>query len=624
MSESHLSTIWDSTHSPPFKYPIIVGRDFDDILSGKGQIFTLREFIRLAHSKGRVLLQARGGAGKSVTLSKIAKSAASAGIRVSEVSVLSALAQAGARHESNSALGIADSLMETATSASGSSKESLILIDGLNEVSSDMAPAVLDAVDELALRDLQLGAIVTDRLVRRDLSGRWGLATLGPVPERVQRKLLGERYDSALHELSSIPYYLDRLHSSNLETKSIRSDFHRGFFLGHSISHDELEVLCEAAFSQYETTSSRELLVDKFIDDIGKEIWNKLVRDQIIVEDGSAPRFSHHLLHDYLAASYLAKHPELWARKGFDIVTFRAASFDVLAMVLEQCPSQADDLLLKVYDWNLYAAAYLLAEDRMGARQVSEDLEVAILSLLAEKRFDRIIATSTQVSDALRVHPSELAHLLLRAPGVDAITDFVAQRQFLDFLQAWQRTFIRKRNDPSGPADIDTLQSEDPLLGWTTAAVIRRSRVSDEHLQKIRKLLGLSHPQPVRWRAAHTLGAFPATEVVDDLVSCFLREKDLWVNYGVVRSLIEVAAAGSTDLRERIFERMSNVDFVSEINQQEALKREVERALVIRTPPEDWPEFAGLLIEQLWALSESVEAQDRWRRVARRLRRGEP
>ncbi|GGW68511.1 hypothetical protein GCM10010350_61400 [Streptomyces galilaeus] len=555
-------------------------------------------------------MQARGGAGKTETLKVLERSAAEEQIAVTAIDIIDVVSQAGQGMDGSAASAIVDSLAEETSDGN----DKLLLLDGLNEIPPDLAPAVIEAVDELAVRDLSVGTIMTDRISRRHLSSRWGLATLGVVPNDIQRKFLGET-----HELCSIPFYLESARNSGRVWK-IRSDIHRDFLLRHAVMEDELGRLSLGAFRQYELSSNRKLDPVKFIDSIGKAAFDKLVANQIVVGMDSAPRFSHHLIHDYLAASYLAQHPDLWGPQAFDAITFRATSFDALAMVLEQVPATADAFLLCVYDWNFYASAYLLAEDRMGSSQVSDDLEVAILSLLAEKRFDRVASTAEQVSDALRVHPSIIAKELLRKPDTESILETVKERVSGDSLKAWRDIFTRSVDAPLASCDVHVLQSEDSLLGWTMAAVIKRSEVSNARLKEIRRLLKLSHPATVRWRAAHTLGAFPRQEVVDDLIACFLRDDEIWVRYGALRSLVEVAAGGSPELRREVFDRMSRMDLISIIHQEEKLQREAERAFLMREYPSDWPETAGVVIEQLWAASPSVESQDRWRRLANRLK----
>ncbi|MFC9610393.1 HEAT repeat domain-containing protein [Streptomyces sp. NPDC056938] len=605
-NESHLP----KALSPSFEYPILVCQNFDGVLSGEGDRVSPSELTSIARSRGRILMQARGGAGKTETLKILERSAAEEQITVIQIDVIDVVSQAGPGVDGSAASVIVDSLSEQTSDGN----DKLLLLDGLNEIPPDLAPAVIEAVDELAVRDLSVGTVVTDRLSRRHLSSRWGLATLGMVPNHIQQKFLGET-----HELCSIPFYLESARHTGRAWK-IRSDTHKDFLLHHAVTEDELGRLSLGAFRQYELTSNRKLDPDEFIKSIGKATFDKLVTNRIVVDADSAPRFSHHLIHDYLAASYLAQHPDLWGPQGFDTITFRATSFDALAMVLEQIPTMVDAFLLRVYDWNFYASAYLLAEDRMGSSQVSGDLEVAILSLLAEKRFDRVAATAEQVSDALRAQPSAIAKELLRKPDIEAILETVRERVSGDSLKAWRDIFTRNVGAPMESCDVQVLQAEDALLGWTMAAVIRRSEVSNAHLKEIRRLLKLSHPPTVRWRTAHTLGAFPRQEVVDDLIACFLRDEEIWVRYGALRSLVEVAAEGSPELRKEVFDRMSRMQFIFIINQEERLQREAERAFLMREYPSDWPETAGMVIEQLWAASPSVEAQDRWRRLANGLK----
>jgi hypothetical protein len=85
----------------------------------------------------------------------------------------------------------------------------------------------------------------------------------------------------------------------------------------------------------------------------------------VLVRTGAdSAQFSHHLLHDYLAARHVSELPEAgWTPATLNTISFDASSFDTVALVFEQLDEgRADDFLRRLYDWNLYAAGYALGE----------------------------------------------------------------------------------------------------------------------------------------------------------------------------------------------------------------------------------------------------------------------
>ncbi|QDN80461.1 hypothetical protein FNV64_37225 [Streptomyces sp. S1A1-7] len=606
----------ETTSRPSFEYDVLVCESFDELLERRGRRATVDALSSLALERGRVLLQAPGGSGKTTTMEEVLKVAGDTMFVAFVKAVEVAAVLPAEAYLAEDALEAIEQSIPDLSHVAARGEPGVLLLDGLNEVSPKQAVALLEAVGILAIRSPSLGTVVTDRLNRRNVETRdWALVTLGRVPSRVIMEIVGKNLDSIQMSVLRNPYYLEEARVGSVDI-SMRSTAHFDYLVRHAnLSSGDISRLAEAGFEQYRKNCSRRVDLKQLREKIGKSFVANLRATGVLI-DGVAPRFSHHLLGDYLAATYLASNPNLWGQENFDILTFHATSFDGLAMIAEQLPpSDVDALLVSLYDWNVYAASYLLAEDRNGPKGISRDLETAILAILAEKRFDQVLATAEQVSDALRLYSTPLSAQMLAASSLDDVLSLVSQQSMTGGFAEWQRLFCEANGRISTSEIAQNLSSESPLIGWAAANVLRRS--PDSEVRDYVRTQLTSPSASTRWRAAHALSSFADNVVVDDLLRTMENDSYKWARYGALRSLIEIAAKGTEDVRRYVFVGLG--ELANLIVGDERLLRQAERTLVMRNAPADWPDSAGLLLERLWALSDSVAAQDRWRRVAARL-----
>jgi hypothetical protein len=610
--------------APIYRYDLLLCPDFNAVLEGEGSPIDASAAIEEALESGRILLQARGGAGKSVTLLRIADAARARELRVVRVWAVdwtNQAASAGGPVDPAALLAALSAAAEPRTSqlVFADDDESLLLIDGLNEVQNPYVQQILATVDLLAARYTQLGVIVADRLARRAVDPlSWRLATLTPVPNWQVREILGPAYEEDKASLFANPFFLERARVDPLSAAT-----HRAFFTAQvGVEDASLRQLASAVNRAYHQHKDRLIDVGWLQGAVGKAAVDQLVEAGVLQSAGQRSRFGHHLISDFLAALALADNPEQWNRVEFDALTFKASSFDALAMLLDEIdPASADLLVRRVHDWNLYAAAYLIAEDDARGRRVSANMKAALLAMLAERRFDRIQSTAQQVTDALRLQKSPIAKTLLDARTLDEVIRIVATVKVEEsWFGEWKQLFQRVDGDARSD-DLSLLQQEDGVLGWTAANVLKRLHFGRDSVADVLALLA-SESATVRWRAAHVLGAVPTEDVAEALLDRMRTDDDLWVRYGALRSLIEVATRSATDMRQRIFIELGSV--ADSIVDTPQLAREVERALHVTVPPHGWSEDAGLLLEQLWANGRSVAEQDRWRELSASLRLEEP
>jgi len=605
--------------APVYQYQLLLSPSFDAVLEGVGVPVDAPGAVREALNAGRLLLQARGGAGKSVTLQRIAVDAERLGVRVARVWAVEWANQAshGVPLDQATLLAALSSVTDPATSTTvfGDEHETLLLIDGLNEVRGPYVQEMLATVDMLASRYPQLGVVIADRLARRHVDvSSWQLATLTPVPDFQVREILGDAYDTNNASLFGNPFFLERARLDPMTAAT-----HRDFFTAQlGLDPDVLRVLAAAVNRAYRDQRDRLVDVGELERVVGSEV-RSLIEAGVLEPAGDRSRFVHHLISDFLAALDLSDDPRRWRRDEFDSLTFTASSFDALALLLDEIAPEASDLLVRsVYDWNLYAAAYMVAEDEARMNRVSTEMRVALLAMLAERRFDRLQATAQQVTDALRLQRTDFSGALLGAASVGEVLQLVGDVEGTSsWFAEWRQLFVRV-GDEAGADDIALLRVDDGVLGWTAANVLKRLRLGSTAVEEVMALLREDDDPTVRWRCAHVLGAVPAAATAEALLERARGDDDLWVQYGAVRSLIEVAAGSEGELRERIFLELGGLaDAIASTPQ---LGREVERALHVTDAPAGWAEDAGLLIEQLWARGRSIAEQDRWRELSASLR----
>jgi len=608
-------------YEPAFEFKVRWAPTYDSLFRNRDLIETDPSvLLERAFKRGRVLLQSAGGTGKTSILFRLRRDAAERRVvalyvdlrrwrpemfsdwedlRDSETLRMQLLLDnLGSPH------GVDDVLVDLL----GPEHRVLLLVDGLNEVPSGIGDSIIAAIDAFARRHPRAGAIATDRLVRRPISeSHWALATIAPL-------------DGAAG-LDGMAFFRN-LRLTEGETSMSSSDFHHRYLVKHAgLDNTQIASIGSVAFDLYATSRSRMFSLDLLEADVPEELVNRLNGAGIIVVNGGVASFRHHLIHDYFASVHMAHDRATWSPSGFDAITLTASSFDPLAMVLEQLsdPEEADILLRRIYDWNFYGAAYALATCRSRqSTSVTQGMEIALLAMLAERRWDPFLATEQQVTDALSLFPSDLADPFLDALDLTFIFEIVQSLiSEQSELYQWAIVFTHPVGAPASDEDVRLLEDDDSLIGWTIANVLKRSSLSGDQLAFLAGIVRTGPDQTVRWRAAHALGAHPTPVSIESLFAA-LNDTYHWVVYGSVRSLIEIAAR-SVEYRDDVIHRLRTE--IANRRSDSSIARQLSRAVILATPPEGWSEAVGPIVEDLWAAAESEERQDHWREVAYALRR---
>jgi len=607
---------------PQFRFRVFWTSDYEGLLSDRfdtsGDVLSL---ARETKRKGRVILHAGAGAGKSSILLQLLRKTAPESYPVfidlanlspdafKETETVSQRLHVLLRDVAR------PSIDEATLAALPGDRLRLLLVDGLSEVAGGMADDILSTLEAFARRNPNAGFVAADRLTRRAVpDAAWGLASVAPLDDAQIRVHARE-----VTPLLRSPLFLDLAIRKGIETTTESGTFRSYFIDTVGLTPDQLRDVAHAAFLAYLDRLSRTFILSSFQRTAGNATTNLLLRTGAIRRgrDPDSAFFQHHLFHDYLASVWFAEHPENWDPTSLNAVTFKAASFDVLALTLEQISrrEKAEDFLRRVYDWNFYGSGYALA--KVSARQqvaVSRDMETALLAMLASRRWDLIEATALRVTDALRLFDSSAAEYL-RTDDEEQVRALVRNHDFeSQEFRDWRDLFLVLPGATVEDTAIEAIANEDSLIGWTAANVLKRVRLSKSQGAQLRSLLE-SDNKTIRWRVAHALGAHPSTENVNNLVEA-LEDPDEWVRYGAIRSLVE-AAARSTSQRDRIIGEIGKR--IPDIMGASTLSWGLEHSLVLTEPPDEWPDAVAPLVEELWARAPTIEEQDRWRKAAHRI-----
>ena len=628
---------------PAFDYSIGWATDYSKLF--RGEIFErgdINGLLRTATSSGRVLLCGRGGSGKTTVLRRIAIAAADLKMAVLFVDLRkwSATDEAAWHMLSSEATPRMDFLLGRFSDGPASVLEldwlspndgKLFILDGLNEVPFDYGNEIIAAADEIVALLINASVIASDRLVRRPIRAkRWRFALVESLNQNSIRKAWSDanRNISALDGASASqkallnsPFFLDEAIKDGL-SGATRVASLRKFFTKHaSLSDPELLSAAQAAYFAYSKYRARTFLLADFERIAGSTVVEKLLQSNVLISEVHRSYFRHHLHHDFLASKHLAENPTIWNHDAFNVVTLNASSFDAIGLALGQVgTSRADQFVRKIYDWNPYAAAYALSpEEGQIEALISREMEHAILCMLAERRWDPILATVQRTEDALSVIPTPDARLYLSALSLREVVEIVSSVQSsVKWFERWRALFTHL-SGPASPDEVSLISDVDGILGWTVANVLKRLRLAPAQQRDLRAKAN-NEAVAVRWRVAHVLGAFPSQANFRLLRTFLADDADEWVRYGAIRSLVEMAARAQNDLRQSIFGFLAKN--VRLLRSRPRVLDEFARAVVVRpeVAPHGWTAAVELVIDRLLDHSANVSELDRWARLSANLR----
>jgi hypothetical protein len=610
---------------PPFEYEIGIAASYGDALAGRWSSTTsdLDEVLMIARSHGRMIIHAEAGAGKSTFVGRVFRHSLDRGQPSLWVDLRRWAPALYEKWHSRRGEDLQRMALLLESLARPSRPEPplrrvsrehglLVVVDGLNEVSRQVSRGILPVLDAFAARNPQASILVTDRLTRRELpaeSEQWAIAGITGVWSAE-----GGDDPNGAHSNALVKDLL--LSAQPGETTTVAA-LEAPFRERARMDPAELDALSLKALEIYVRGLGRMFPAAELDDVTGaSDLSGRLIGADLLLLEGDSAYFRHHLFHDFLAARAVAPRPELWNYGTFNAVSFKANAFDPFALVLEELrePNVSDRFVEAVFGWNQYASAYALARGRrLQSVSVSDAAELTVLGMLAERRWDPFRETIDRVEDSLRLFQSELSEALLRADDLRAVMELIAERgRTHPFADEWLPTFLGQQSAVRLIALLDAA----PFVGWTASNALRRAPLDRASLDAL-QMLARGHLDPqVRWRAVHTLGGSSTPESVATLIDRLDQDGEDWVRYGAVRSLVEIAATESASRETVLGELRARL---AVIRRTSLVLNEFEQCLVLHQPPQDWPEAVAPLVEDLWAMSDTVFEQDHYRRVGQRV-----
>jgi hypothetical protein len=642
--QKSLPTLFDRAHGlsrdwpldkPQFSVQTGWAETYDDIFSARfKQILDEDHILVSVLGRGRAILSGRGGDGKTWLLRRLYMQI----LRRGDMPVFLDLKQwTGADYEkwkdwtSRELSDGADFLIRRFCGLNFGAIEldrippdvnKILLVDGLNEITSSVGAQVLEVLDELVRSQIHLSVLVADRLIRRELPNptRWSIGTPLPLSLEQVRGALGE--DAAAREIKAddiltCPFFLDAALRFGIKGNR-RSQASRRFLVQHGgVAEAQLDSVAAASFDAYKRFRSRIFDRAAFSQIAGEECVRALELSNTMLSNADGTSyFVHHLIHDYLAARHVASwRSEEWTPHTLAILSFDASSFDAVELVFEQLDGKrADQFLRQLYDWNLYAAGYALAQSQDRDASASIEMRTMIFAMLAEKRFDPVLTTRQRANDALALMQLSDAKPFRDAQAIDEIF------QSLDAIQStegwfndWRRLFRTQRVSTLSVDELSSIRSLDSIDGWTIANVAKRSTFAEDALNALIAWLRDEPNATIRWRIAHTLGACPSRTALNALLALLDDDVDIYVRYGAIRSIIELAVGANTELRKVVSDEVGGR--AAAISGQPKILGEL-RACLLMDPlmvPAGWLDFAVNIIREMFIVTESTNERDLWR-----------
>lgn len=625
------SESWPS-HEVQFRVETGWAQTYDEIFSGRfSSILTEDAILDSVLKRGRAILAGRGGDGKTWLLRRLYRKVLERG----DIPVLLDLKQwtetdyeQWKEWTSNEIGDAADFIVRRFGGIDlgaidldrlPPNASKILLVDGLNEITSAVGAQILYLLDELVRDQINLSVFVADRLIRRELPNlsRWSIGVVRPLTVAEVRKHLGNNIDVEPGGLLTSPFFLDASLKYGVEGHH-RAQTSERFLTSHGgLPEADINGAAAAAFDAYKNTQSRMFDRSAFAELAGETATAALEHSSTLVSAADGRRyFVHHILHDYLSARHVAGlTDEDWTSQTLSALSFDSSSFDAIELVFEQLDAQrANAFLRKLYDWNLYAAGYALAQARDSDTRVGTEMRSVIFSMLAEKRFDAILSTRQKANDALMLMQLSDARVFQEAHSLEAVKAALAavesgEKWFLD----WRSLFQAKPDSELSPQMLAEIRRPDSIIGWTMANVAKRTVVSEQSQGHLVDWIHDERDPTVRWRIAHVLGAFPNQTTLETLLGLLDNDTDGSVRYGAIRSIVELGARAERELRTIVCEHITRR--AEAISKQPKISGELRTCLLMdkKAVPPDWLSFVAQIVRALFVVTDSTNERDLWR-----------
>jgi hypothetical protein len=442
----------------------------------------------------------------------------------------------------------------------------LFIIDGLNEVSVAAQDAIVREIERMGGADgRRCLAVVYSR--PSDFS-KWPtrrrVFSVEPLSVGQVRRLYDATHTggdawvalpAAVQDQLREPFFLDLAMRGGVIIVGEWMPVTLGHFLKDVVSLDTTGVrqVADAYMARSEGSSSAAIRSA-----CGPAISDALIQAGVLGNDGD---ISHDNWRNFLSAVFLAASDDRWTYEKLDSTSVYGQQPDaiVYTLAIVEPAERKAEFLKKVYDWNYGVAALCAGSAAAAATPGSANL--AVLTLVAVKRFDKFASTAARATRLLKTAENPLAGRLAEAPDYDCVIELAAAeagdevwvRHWLHLLQGDVSTLTKEEW-------AEEVSDRDGLIGWTAANRARLVGLSTHSQAELRRRFSVSTAQGdevVRWRIVHALGAYATNTNLGFLIRA-IEDHDHWVRYGAVRSLLEIAADG-TALRTEAIAALRNV-----------------------------------------------------------------
>lgn len=531
----------------------------------------------------------------------------------------------------------------------------LVAVDSLNEAST--VPQI-EKLLQFLVRTFgdRLLLIIADRLSEEVPKVPGQLATILPLSaDEVEKRLATlnpAQASASFRKLLSIPFFLalyeavaHRTPQPAANFKS-RPDILYGYF---AICHDSqvdsgrmkgagreiVRKLAPVAFVGYRDYGivMPQAWFEAQLKTQGLSVDALRAAGMLIKDSSEGILFSHQLFHDFLVGYHLADPDDefagalRWNSGSFDTASLKGRSFDALEFAVELA-QRADELIIEIYDWSYRAAFHLVLKserDLPGALPVNWGaLRDALIILNSEKQFDPFQHTRRAANERAAAIGREVSTKFNRQ-------DFQSLKDLMELAETeyahpglysiWKQIFLLEGKPTSSQW---ALLQHVPLVAWTAANAFRRS-VSDRDelmgylLALYDALLTRQEIVPsaigTRWRIVHIFGACNRDDIVEKLCQIVMRETAepaQWIQYGAVRSLVEIASRRPDENAcKAILDRLLGM-MGKQITPRSRAFGELRETAILVERRSWWPSAYCSILEKGESLASTPEEAEAW------------
>ena len=621
-------------------------------IKGNDTTYTLEGFINEIKSSELVMLAGVGGLGKSLLLKrimlKIADTNKHAFIIFCEAKYWRDTYSNGLKKElplEQRVNNLLSGFQVTLTTAElindfgalkeNESLEKYFFLDGLNEIpNSRIRNEIIDLLFDFHKNFGFIIGVLT-RYQNPEEHKNWKNFELERLDKATLKSIVAHHFNKRLEDYTernleylALPYFLDIAIKNNRDIVNGYSDY----LYDHVLKNlkmpkrdGAIKDLANLAYKAYQS-NNKFIIPDK---DITPSIRKNYVDTKILFKSDQGYLFEHHLINELFVANKISQDQNLWSRQTFDLITFEnRISFEVVQMILEQInkSEDGDKYLTSLYDWNFYAVLHCL---RNVDRNYSNQLAVLIILILTEKLYDKFSHTKKKVKAYLKplfekfqinAIPEKLDDYIDRNPTIE--------ENYIDFIRIIESNLsyftsgeyietyklLSNKDEAINEQLIIKLVDSDPLTGWSCSNVLKRHKFNPEIEAQLRILFLSNNNFIYKWRIVHALGNSSTMASANFLLDIIKTNEYMWVTYGAIRSLFEIALFNSTkDECEELLEKLSSI-LDSQIFTKSCVY-EIKSCLESEIEVDKKPAALKLIERAISSLSENFLEKEIWKNL---------